>query len=155
MIRMESKVKVKGITGEDISIFMLNCTDDLYRQWWPGTHFAFHTLKRFPNDLGNLVYFDETIGKRRLMFKGVVTANIPGEKLEWQMKKIVKLPARLTLNFIDNTEGVIIFHTLTVGLNGVGKIFDPILSWIFSTSFEKDLEQHVHIEFHKLAEILN
>lgn len=154
MIVMKTKTSVKGISGKDVSEFMLNCTDDDYQKWWAGTHLAFHTIKRFPNNLGNLVYFDEYIGRHRLRLNGVVTGIVPGEKLEWQMKKIISLPAWLTLNFVDNKDGVTITHTMSVGFKGLGRIIDPILSRYFSKSFEKEVEEHVQIEFHKLAEIL-
>lgn len=155
MIELRTEVKVKGISGKNVSDFMLNCTDEEYQNWWPGMHLAFHTKKHFPNDLGNLVYFDEYVGKRRLKFEGIVVKYISSREIVWQLKKVVKLPVWLVLEFEDKDEGVLIIHTIKAGFERVGKVLDPFLKLHLNQSFEKDLEEHAHIEFNKLAEILS
>jgi len=155
MITMKTEVNVKGISGKEISDFMLNCTDQDYQKWWHGTHLAFHTIKRCPNDVGNLVYFDEYVGGYRLRFKAVVTEIISGKKLVWQMKKIVKLPAWLALDFVDNKDSVNIVHTLSIGFGWAGRFLDPILRVYFSAKFQRELESHAQVEFHKLAGMLS
>jgi hypothetical protein len=80
MIILETIVSVKGIRGTNILDFMLNCTDEAYQKWWKGTHLAFHTIQRTSDNLGNLVYLDEYVGKHRLKFKGVITEIAPGKK---------------------------------------------------------------------------
>ncbi len=155
MIAVRTEVAVVGISGRSVSDFMLNCTDEDYQNWWPGTHLAFHTTRRFPNDLGNLVHFDEYVGRRRLKFEGVVVKSIPGKEIVWQMKKVVRLPAWLVLEFDDNDEGVVIAHTIKAGFAGIGRLLDPFLRLYLARGFEKDLEEHAHIEFTKLAEILS
>jgi hypothetical protein len=37
MLTIQSTIFVAGITGRKISDFLLNCTDERYRGWWPGT----------------------------------------------------------------------------------------------------------------------
>ena len=154
MIELRTEVKVKGISGKNVSDFMLNCTDEDYQNWWPGMHLAFHTKKRFPNDLGNLVYFDEYVGKRRLKFEGIVVKNIPGREIVWQLKKEVKLTVWLVLEFEDKDEGVLIIHTIKAGFERAGRLLDPFFRLYLNQSFEKDLEEHAHIEFNKLTDIL-
>jgi hypothetical protein len=105
--------------------------------------------------VGNLVYFDEYVGGYRLRFKAVVTEIISGKKLVWQMKKIVKLPAWLALDFEDNKDSVNIVHTLSIGFGGVGRFLDPILRVYFSAKFQRELESHAQVEFHKLADMLS
>ena len=155
MIAMTTEVSVSGISGRSIYDFMLNCTDKDYQDWWGGTHLAFHTTRRFPNDLGNLVYFDEYVERRRLKFEGVVAKIIPGKEIVWQMKKVVRLPAWLVLELKDNDEGVVITHTIKAGFAGIGRLLDPFLRLYLNKGFEKDLEEHAYIEFAKLAEILS
>lgn len=155
MIELRIEVKVIGISGKDVSDFILNCTDEDYQNWWPGTHLSFHTKKRFPDDLGNIVYFDEYVGSHRLKFEGIVVKNIPGKEIIWQLKKVVKLPGWLILEFEDNDEGVLIVHTIKAGFKGMGKLIDPLLRLHLNQRFEKDLAEHAHIEFNKLAEILS
>jgi hypothetical protein len=56
MLTLITKVTVKGVSGKAICDFMLDCTDEAYQKWWDGVHLAFHTLKRYPNDIGNRVF---------------------------------------------------------------------------------------------------
>jgi len=151
---MKTEVHVPVLSGKAICDFMLNCTDAEYQRWWNGTHLAFHTIKRYPNHLGNLVYFDEFIGQHREKFLAVVTEIVPEKKLVWQMKKIIRLPGWLSLEFADSNDGVRITHTLAIGYRGLGKILDPLLRMHLSKKFEKALNEHAQTEFHKLAELL-
>jgi hypothetical protein len=155
MIIMKTEIYVKQISGKGILEFFLNCTDQEYQNWWKGTHLAFHTIKRTTNNLGNLVLFDEYVGRFRLRFTGVVTEIIPGQKLVYQIRKVVKLPAWLTLEFENNQDGIKIIHTITAGFNGVGRIFDPILKLVLTNRFAQEMEKHAQVEFQKLAEILS
>jgi hypothetical protein len=152
---MKTEVNVSGISRSAVFDFMLNCTDNDYQRWWPGTHLAFHTIKRYPNNLGNLVYFDEYVGKRRLKFNAIVTELVPDKRLVWQMETIIRLPAWLSMDIEDNEGGVRIVHTLTIGFRGIGKIFDSILRLYCSSEFQKELEDHAQTEFHKLANLLS
>ena len=154
MITTTSIVNVEGITGKSVYDFMLNCTDEEYQKWWPGTHLAFHTVKRFPDEIGNLVSFDEYVGSRRLKFDAIVVRTIPGKKIVWQMKKGIKLPAWLMLTFEDNHQGVKIRHSIMAGFNGTGKIVDPFLRLYFSKKFENEIDAHAQVEFRKLEKFL-
>ena len=78
MIPLTIRAAVRALPGESISDFMLYCTDEHYQNWWPGTHFAFYALKRFPKDIGDTVVFDEMIGNRRLKFTAILTEVISG-----------------------------------------------------------------------------
>jgi len=155
MIAMRTQVRVGGVSGSSISDFLLSCTDEDYQHWWPGTHIANHTTRRFPGNVGNLIYFDEYVGRRRLKFEGVVVKCIPGKEIVWQMKKVVGLPAWLVLEFDDDSEGVVIVHTVKAGFAGIGRLLDPLLRLYLTKGFEQDLEKHAHLEFPKLAEILS
>lgn len=42
MLVIESRVDVAGLTGRDVTDFMLACTDERYRSWWPGIHLQLH-----------------------------------------------------------------------------------------------------------------
>lgn len=154
MITIQSIVQVKGIKSQQVIDFMLNCTDTDYQNWWPGTHLAFHTRKHYPNNLGNLVYFDEYVGPNRLKFQGTVTEINPERKIVWRMQKGIKLPAWLILEFEQQSESVKIIHTLEVGYNGIGKIFDPLLRLYLSDAFISELNQHAQFEFQELGRIL-
>jgi uncharacterized protein YndB with AHSA1/START domain len=155
MIELKTEVAVEGTSGRSVSDFMLNCTDADYQKWWPGTHLAFHTTKRLPGDLGNHVYFDEYIGERRFKLQGVVVEVVPGKRIVWQMKMFFRLPAWLILALDDRKEGVVITHIIKAGFTGIGRLFDPLLKLVLSQDFERDLQEHAHIEFNRLAEMLS
>lgn len=154
MITLKTIVNVKGITSKDIYDFMLNCTDADYQKWWKGTHLICHTVKKYPGDIGNLVYADEFVGKYR--FKGyvVITGLVPYSEMVYQIKKFVKLPAWFKMQFEDLDDGINIVHIVEAGFNGIGKIFDPIFRLFLNEDFENHLNAHAHEEFPKLAEML-
>jgi len=68
MIIYRTTREVTGLCDKDIYDFLLNCTDEQYQHLWPGTHLAWHTLKRTLSKVGNLVYMDEYVGDFRLKF---------------------------------------------------------------------------------------
>ena len=156
MYTHKTNVLVKNLSAHSLYEFMLRCTDEQYATWWPGTHFAFHTIKREPNDVGSLVYLDEMVGARRLKYKAVVIEANPDRKITWQMKKLVKLPGYLSLELQDTDAGVDIRHTLSIGYdNAFSRVFiDPLVRLYANKQFEADLADHAETEFNKLAELL-
>lgn len=150
MVILQTQVKVDNFSSKRVFDFFINCNDEKYQAWWPENHFSFHTIKRDPNNIGNLVFFDEMVGKRRLRFKAVIIKLITDKEIVWQMKKIVMLPAWLSLKFDETKDGLLITHKLSVGFEGFGKIFDPILKFYLNDKFEKDLAMHAKTEFKRL-----
>ena len=154
MIKLVSEVNVQGIDGDEVLDFMLNCTDADYQEWWPGVHMAFHTIQRYPNQIGNIVYFDEYVGKTRLKFKGMITEYVPGRKVVWQMMMGVRLPASVTLECQQQADTLHLVHTLTVGFNRLGKVLDPLIRIYLSEDFCAELDEHARTEFPLLAALL-
>lgn len=154
MLVIESKVYVAGLTGREVTDFMLACTDEQYQRWWPGTHLQLHVLGRATSGVGDVVVMDEFIGRRRLRLRGVVEAVEPGRRLVWRFRKIVPLPARLSLELSPAPGGVSVRHTITAGLPGIGRLLDPLLRLYFTPRFTADLDAHVHTEFPLLRDLL-
>jgi hypothetical protein len=154
VITLRSEVNVHGIHGEEFLDFMLNCTDVDYQEWWPGVHLAFHTIQRYPGEIGNIVFIDEYVGETHLKFKGVITEYVLGRKIVWQMIMGMKLPAWVEIECEQRSNQLHITHTLTAGFQGLGKIFDPLFRIYLSEGFSVALDQHAQIEFPMLAEIL-
>jgi hypothetical protein len=154
MITFRSEVKIQGISGNELIQFMVNCTDADYQEWWPGTHLAFHTIKRYPDQIGNLVYFDEYVGKYRLKFHGVVREFIPAQKIVWQMKFGIRLPVWIILECRDQPDSLYISHTVRAGFCRIGSILDPVLKIYLTTRFFKELDNHAHTEFPMLAKLI-
>ncbi|MFN8557184.1 MAG: hypothetical protein U0531_07470 [Dehalococcoidia bacterium] len=155
MITMRSFVHVNGIRGEDVITFLLNCTDRLYRRWWPGTHLRLHTIKRARGNVGSLIVMDEYVGRRRLTMQGVVTELVPGRRLVLQWKQIVRLPAWLELDFADDDRGVTVTHTVRAGLPGAGAVLDPLIRLYLSDAFARALDEHVKVEMPRLGVLLS
>ena len=156
MIRYTTTVEVTGLSSKDVYEFLLNCTDTQYQRWWPGTHLFFHTLKRTPTNIGNLVYMDEYVGDFRLKFYGIVREAVPHRSIIWQMRKFgVVLPAWLSLSPSDTATGVTIIHTMLVGFHGIGRFLDGLLRFYLSSKFENHMAAHAHTEFHKLRGLLH
>lgn len=133
---------------------MLVCTDEIYQSWWPGVHLAFHTIKHYPENIGNLVYFDEYVGKRRIKFATRISELIAGKRLIYQLRVFVNLPAWIMLDFHDLPGGTKVTHTFVLGYPGFGRVFDPFFRLFFTKNFQRDLEEHAETEFKLLAKIL-
>ena len=154
MLVIESRVEVAGLTGRDVTDFMVACTDEQYRSWWPGTHQQLHVLGRATGGAGDVVVMDEFIGRRRLRLRGVVEAVEPGRRLVWRFRKVVSLPARLSLELTPVPGGVSVRHTITAGWPGIGRVLDPLLRLYFTPRFTADLDAHVRTEFPLLRDYL-
>jgi hypothetical protein len=154
MLVIASKVEVPGLTGPDVTEFMLSCTDERYQGWWPGTHLQLHPLGPVPAGVGDVVVMDEFVGRRRLRLRGIVESVEPGRRLVWRFRKIVSLPARLHLELFPMPGGVAVRHTITAGWPGIGRMLDPLLRLYFTPRFTTDLDTHVRTEFPLLRDYL-
>ena len=152
MIIYQTIFTVSNLSANELTDFMVNCNDDLYRKWWAGTHIAFHTTKRFPNNVGNCVVFDEYVGTYRLRFKAVLDIYEPGKAMVWHMKKIIPLPARLSLLLNKLPSGVQITHTLSIGYNRTGSVLDGLIRAFLPKELERDLADHAQYEFRNLRD---
>ncbi|MBU0494209.1 MAG: hypothetical protein KKA73_08810 [Chloroflexi bacterium] len=150
-----SQVRVNGIRGVQVTDFLLNCTDREYQAWWPGTHLAFHTVEHHPSHVGNSVYMDEFVGQRRIKMMGIVTQVVPGKRIVWQMKKVVRLPVRLVLELEDDAAGATITHTIRAGFKGLGRLLDLFLRIYFSDEFARAMDEHAQTEFPRLRDVLD
>ncbi|GAA1750896.1 hypothetical protein GCM10009767_07260 [Kocuria aegyptia] len=154
MLVIESRVDVEGLTGPEVTEFMLACTDEQYQRWWPGAHLQLHALGRAAGGVGDVVVMDEFIGRRRLRLLGIVEAVEPGREVVWRFRKIVPLPARLRLELLPVPGGVSVRHTITAGWSGIGRALDPLLRLYSTPRFTADLDAHVHTEFPLLRDHL-
>jgi len=158
MITHTVNLTVPNAHAEQFYNFMINPTDERYSAWWPGEHLQFHIVKHGDsNHLGDLVFMDEYLGKNhRLVFHAVVQEAKHPHRITWQMKKAgLRLPAVVTLELQDSSEGVKLKHELCIGYVGIGRILDPFIRLYFNKSFQNALDEHCKIEWYKLAEYLN
>ena len=126
MISLQTSVHVAGVCAADVFQFMLNSIDEQYQASWPGMHLQFHTLERHPGYVGNRIYMDEFVGRRRLRMTGVVSEAVANKRIVWQLQAPWNVPARLSLELEDDSSGVTITHTTQAGFAGVGTLLDPL-----------------------------
>jgi hypothetical protein len=155
MITLISTVWAGGLTGREVTDFLLRAGDEDYRRWWPGTHLQFHTLRRVDGDIGNLIYFEELVGKRHERTQALVVDLAPGLRLVWQLKKGFRLPIWIRLEFQDGAGGVTITQTTRAGYEGAGRILDPLLRLYFSRGYARALDDHARTEFPNLRDLLH
>ena len=155
MITLTTKVWADGLTGREVTDFLLRAGDEDYRRWWPGTHLQFHTLRHVGGDVGNLIYFEELVGKRHERTQALVVELVPGRRLVWQLKKGIRWPIWIELELQDGAGGVAITQTTRVGYEGAGRILDPLLRLYFSRGYARALDDHATTEFPRLRELLH
>ncbi len=155
MISIQSKVHVDGIGSGPRSDFLLSPNDRDYQRWWRGTHLVYHTLRQGPAHIGDVVYMDEYVGKRRIRMTGIVTEADPGKKITWQMLYWIRLPVWLSIELEEVMGGVSITHTISAGFNDVGRLLDGLFRFYFSDGFARAMDDHVRTEFPRLGKMLS
>ena len=158
MLTLESEVTVSGLTGMQVTDFLLDCDDDSYQAWWPGTHLELHVLEHGTGDfhVGDVVLMDEYIGSRHVRLVGEVVEAVPGELIVWQFRLGgLRLPVRLTLALSTHEGGVRLRHNITAGWRGRGRVFDVLWRLYFSRSFARAMDRHVRTEFPLMRDLLH
>ena len=149
---------VPGLTGREVTDFMLDCDDTRYQEWWPGTHRAFHVLEagRGAGHVGDRVWMDELVGDRHLRMAAEVVVAVPGEQIVWRLLPWrLPVPVRLALTLEDREDGVRLRHTLTAGWEGWGRLADPLWRLYFTRSFAAAMDRHARTEFPLLPGLLH
>ncbi len=152
MIVHRTLVTVPGGSAESVYRLLAEPTDQAYRRSWPGTHLAFHVVRRDPHTspVGDRVLMDERVGRRRLRLSAVVHEAVPGRHLRWRL--CVPLPASLEIRLDEDATGVQVEHVLRLGWPGaVGHLTDPLLRLWFTAAFADALTAHATTEFPLLA----
>jgi hypothetical protein len=154
MLSLRTEVRVEGASAVEIFDFLIDPDDESYRAWWPGTHHQLHPVARGPDHVGDVIYMDEHIGRRRLRMTGIVEEAVRGRRIAWRLKRGIKLPARLVLDLHEEGDAVAITHTVRIGSSGPGRMFDPLLRALARRGFAQALDQHVLTEFPLVADLL-
>ena len=158
VLTLESEMTVNGLTGQEVTDFLLDCGDDRYQAWWPGTHLELHVREQGPGDdhVGDVVLMDEYVGSRRVRMVGEVIEAVAGKRIVWRFRPAgLRLPVRLTLALRDEGRGVRLRHTITAGWPGWGRVLDPLWRLYFTRSFAGAMDRHVHTEFPLMRDMLH
>lgn len=155
---LESEMTLTGVHGREITDFMVDCDDDRYQAWWPGTHRAFHVVERAPagDHVGDLVWMDERVGPRHLRMTAEVVEVVPGERVAWQLRPHrLRLPVRVTLTLCEHGRGLRLRHTTTAGWAGWRRVLDPVWRLYFTPEFAIAMDMHARTEFSRLRDLLH
>jgi hypothetical protein len=158
VITLESELTVTGLTGQEITDFLLDPADDRYQHWWAGTHLAFHRTSQGPGagHLGDTVLMDEYVGSRRIRMVGEVVEAVRGERIVWRLRPWgLRLPVRLTLTLHTDGGDVRVHHAITAGWTGRARALDPLWRIYLSPSFAGAMDRHVRTEFPLLRDLLH
>ncbi|WP_206428468.1 hypothetical protein [Mycolicibacterium stellerae] len=158
MLTLESEMTVDGLTGREVTDFLLDCGDDNYQVWWPGTHLELHVLEHGSDQdhVGDVVLMDEYVGSRHVRMVGEVMEAVAGKRIVWGFRPAgLRLPVRLTLTLTDEARGVRLRHTITAGWTGPGRVLDALWRVYFSRSFAGAMDRHVHTEFPLMRDLLH
>jgi hypothetical protein len=158
VLTITSRMTLPGLTGREVTDFLLDCDDADYRAWWPGTHHQLHVLEpaRGRARVGDRVWMDEHVGSRRLRMAAELLQAEPGERLVWGLRPWrLRLPVRLVVTLTDRGDGVVLRHTLTAGWTGWARILDPLWRLYLSQTFARAMDAHAREEFQRLRLLLH
>jgi hypothetical protein len=157
VITLQSRIDLDDVTAREVTDFLLNPRDDAYRAWWPGTHREFHVVRaaRGGDHVGDVVWMDEMVGPRRVAMTAEVEEALPGERVVWRLRKFgLRLPIRVMVTTRSDDAGVTVYHTITAGWRGPGRLVDSLWRGYFSPSFARAMDEHARTEFPLLRELL-
>jgi len=150
VLELKSEFYVRGLTAASAIDFMINCSFDDYQKWWPGTHLELRYIKTFPDKIGNVVYFDEYVGKNRLQITTIVEKYMPGKKILWRVVEGETIQAWMTLEGVDDEEGVTLSHVFKASSTGTSGVLDTSFTQKFTPEMRRDLHDHAVTEFNML-----
>jgi hypothetical protein len=155
MIYFVARIPLKLEDVAPMYDFLLHCNDEQYQAWWSGTHLAFHTTRGIPGAVGSELYFDEYVGTMRLRFGAKVIRAETNREIVWHLKKVVPLPAWLSMRFERGDSSAEFVHTLSAGWRGAAStLLDPLIRLYLNKRFEAQLYEHAMTEFPMLAGML-
>jgi hypothetical protein len=67
------------------------------------------------------------VGSQRLRLKGIVVEAVPGQKIVWQRKRWIQLPAWLRIELTDQDDGCLVQPTVEIGYRNVGLVLELLL----------------------------
>ena len=144
MITLETRVHIEGLRATTVFEFLLNATDRDYQAWWPGVHLRCRMLKRCPDHVGSVVYFDQFIGDYRVRHTEVIVEAVPCRRILSQVTKgPIRLPVRIVFELEDDDAGVTITHTIRAGFTGLLRVLDPAFRLHFSERFAAAMDEHI------------
>ena len=158
MVTYTLQSKLPNAKADEFYNFIINAPAEVYANWLPEEHYEFRVVKRSnKSPIGDLVYFDQNIGhKYRMKFYATIKIANKPNRIVFQMRKFgINLPAYLEVDFSDTDEGLHLTETLSIGLNGLGKICDPFIKIIYGKRFYLEFKEHHKREWQCLADILS
>lgn len=160
MVNIDMKFSTEGLKAKDVIHFLLTMDDKDYKGWWPGTHLKCvrkkHRFYKHEPFLGDIVYTKEKLGSLTVPLAGMVISVVPERQITWQALLFgMRIPGALQVSVEDAEGGVKVRHSVIIGYDGIGKVFDPIIKLFIPEALVKTIDEHARIEFSMLRDVLH
>jgi uncharacterized protein YndB with AHSA1/START domain len=158
-IELTSRMKVKGVSPEQVYQFMISLDDERYRQWHPEHHLQWKVVHR-PKDetVGSIYYFKERFEDGQVLGAKIkVVEAIPGQRLVQRSISPWWKPFDIITGFESTPEGTLVTHQIVAGsdLPLLGRLFNRILIPLFLKERHiQAIHNHANEEFTNLERLL-
>jgi uncharacterized protein YndB with AHSA1/START domain len=158
-IELTTRIKVKGVSPEQVYQFMISLDDERYRQWHPEHHLQWKVLHR-PKDatVGSVYYFKERFEDGQLLGARIkVVEAIPGRRLVQRSVSPWWKSFDIVTGFESTAEGTLVTHQIVAGsdLPLLGRLFNLILIPLFLPQRHiRAIHNHANEEFTNLERLL-
>ncbi|MCL0056730.1 hypothetical protein M1N50_00180 [Dehalococcoidia bacterium] len=159
MIKLTTKIIVKGKSPQQVLDFIWNLNQERYIQMEPTAHKDYKIIKETENRVASIFYFDETLEGFRIRNKLKVVEfkdNLP-TSFQAKMKVKTLYPIHFSLSAKKINGDAEITHMLEIGFSfkGLEKIFDWFVGkFILTERLREVIDQHAIKEFKNLENIL-
>jgi uncharacterized protein YndB with AHSA1/START domain len=158
-IELTSRIKLKGVSPDQVYQFMTSLDDERYRQWHPEHHLQWKVLHR-PKDetVGSIYYFKERFEDGEVLGAKIkVVEAIPGERLVQRSISPWWKSFDIVTGLKSIPEGTLVTHQIVAGsdLPLLGRLFNLILIPLFlKEPHIQAIHNHANEEFTNLEHLL-
>jgi uncharacterized protein YndB with AHSA1/START domain len=158
-IELTSRIKVKGVSPDQVYQFMISLDDERYRQWHPEHHLQWKVVHR-PKDetVGSIYYFRERFEDGEVLGAKIkVVEAIPGERLVQRSISPWWKSFDIITGLESIREGTLVTHQIVAGSDFplLGRLFNLILIPLFlKESHRQAIHNHANEEFTNLERLL-
>jgi uncharacterized protein YndB with AHSA1/START domain len=158
-IELTSRIKVKGVSPDQVYQFMTSLDDERYRQWHSEHHLQWTVVHR-PKDetVGSIYYFKERFEDGQVLGAKIkVVEAIPGERLVQRSISPWWKSFDIITGLESIPEGTLVTHQIVAGndLPLLGRLLNLILIPLFlKESHIQAIHNHANEEFTNLERLL-
>ena len=158
-MELTSRIKVKGVSPDQVYQFMTSLDDERYRQWHPEHHLQWKVLHQ-PKDetVGSIYYFKERFEDGQVLGAQIrVVEAIPGKRLVQRSISPWWKPFDFIVELESIPEGTLVTHRIVAGsdIPLLGRLFNLMLIPLFLKERHiQAIHNHANEEFTNLEHLL-